>query len=96
MYVTIVHILVLQSDSGFGSHSTPPTELEDNVNKLQPSVYYIESAKERWEIHGDTKHLVLIRQDALQGLISRYLSVDSEVFLTVDLKYNIHVYIIIV
>ena len=37
-YVTIVHILVLQSDSGFSSHGTPPAELED-VDKHQRSVY---------------------------------------------------------
>ena len=80
-YDTIVHILVLQSDSGFsGSDIPPPTELVSNDDERQRPVYiHEEPTKELGEYHGN----FLLLQNSSQGLISGHLSVGSEVFLTV-------------
>ena len=76
-YVTIVHILVLQSDSGFGSDIPPPTEYVSNDDERQRPVYiHEEPTKELGEYHGNS----LLLQNSSQGLISGHLSVGSECF----------------
>lgn len=76
-YVTIVHILVLQSDSGFSSDIPPPMELVSNDDERQRPVYiHEELTKELGEYHGN----FLLLQNSSQGLISGHLSVVSECF----------------
>ena len=77
-YVTIMHILVLQSDSGFsGSDIPPPMELVSNDGEPKRPVYiHVEPTKELGEYHGNS----LLLQKSSQGLISGHLSVGSECF----------------
>ena len=70
MYVTIVHILVFQSDSGFGSGNTSsPAHLETGVDECRRPVYvHVEPSKQHGDYHGNT----LLLLNSLQGLISGF------------------------
>ena len=62
-YVTIVHILVLQSDSGFGSECTSHAQLVSNVGECMQHPVCVEPTKQLGEIHG-------LLQNIQKGLIS--------------------------
>ena len=75
----IVHILVLQSDSGLSSGVPPPTEVVSKVGEGELAVF-VGPPVQRGKIHGNTPVLFLQNSTSSQGLISVYLSVGSKCF----------------